>query len=208
MMVAILTMALSLTACTEAKKENKSTSQNLVEKPKIVPTICIYTMGTVKKDLLNAMIDSIRNHYPKCRFVKNIPLPKSAITKKRNDHVRYISNSLNDYLAQYKSDTTIVIGLTSADIGKDNFRNRPHSGIMGEAGGFNVPVAVFSSYRPKNNKQLFSVILHEVGHTQGLRHCPNTKCMMQNANGGNPFAKTNHFCDKCKKHMQNRGWKL
>lgn len=182
--------------------ENKSIKQG------ISPTICLYTLGNVDNKLRNAIIDSLQNHYPKCKFVKNLPLPKTAITKKRNDHTRYISDSLNLYLNQFSSDSTIIIGLTSADIGKDNFRNRPHSGIMGEAKGIGIPVAVFSSYRPRNNTQLFSVMLHEIGHTQGLKHCPDSKCMMQNANGGNPFARVNSFCAKCKKHMVSRGWKL
>lgn len=67
---------------------------------------------------------------------------------------------------------------------------------MGLASGIGTGVAVFSSYRPHGYGQLFSVMLHELGHAQGLRHCPNIKCMMQNAKGGNPFSKTNVFCDK------------
>ena len=175
---------------------------------KPVPTVCLYTLGNVSTNLREAMLDSLKAHYPKCKYVGNIALDKKALTTNRKDHVRYRADLLNEQLKAFKSDSTIVIGLTQADIGLDNFRNRPHSGIMGLASGIGTGVAVFSSYRPHGYGQLFSVMLHEIGHTQGLRHCPDTDCMMQNAKGGNTFAKTNCFCAKCKKFMKNRHWNL
>ena len=95
----------------------------------VVPTICVYTLGDVRASLLNAMMDSLRAHYPKCEVAGNLALPEEARTTKRHDHVRYRADALNKILRQYKSDTAIVIGLTQADIGLDNFRGREHSGI-------------------------------------------------------------------------------
>lgn len=174
----------------------------------IVPTVCVYTFGKVRTSLRNAMLDSLRVHYPKVRYVRSLPLDKGDLTKKLNDHDRYLADNLNNRLKRYKTDTTIVIGLTSADIGKDNFRGHAHWGIMGLASGIGTGVAVFSSYRPHNNNELFGVMIHEIGHAEGLRHCPNTACMMQNAKGGNPFAKTHVFCKKCKAFMQKKHWAL
>ena len=173
-----------------------------------VPTVCLYTLGNVSADLRGAMLDSLKAHYPKCRYAGNIALDSKALTTKRKDHLRYRANLLNEQLKAFKSDSTIVIGLTQADIGLDNFRNRPHSGIMGLASGVGTGVAVFSLYRPHGYGQLFCVMLHEIGHAQGLRHCPDANCMMQNAKGGNPFAKTNSFCAKCKEFMKHRHWNL
>ena len=189
-------------------KKSTSASTSTAAQQSVVPVVCVYTLGAVNGDLQHAMMDSLRAHYPKCRMAGNIHLPDSALTAKRNDHRRYRADILTKVLCQYKSDSTIVIGLTQADIGLDNFRGRDHSGIMGLASGIGTGVAVFSSYRPHGYGQLFSVMLHEIGHAQGLRHCPDTKCIMQNAKGGNPFSKTNVFCDKCKKHMESKHWKL
>lgn len=203
-----LLFCVCLTICLLCCNQKNEAGAPNSEASKTVPTVCLYTLGKVSPNLRKAMLDSLKAHYPKCKYVGNIALDKKAITTKRNDHVRYRADLLNEQLKAFKSDSTIVIGLTQADIGMDNFRNRPHSGIMGLASGIGTGVAVFSSYRPHGYGQLFSVMLHEIGNTQGLRHCPDTSCMMQNAKGGNPFAKTHTFCAKCKNFMKDRHWKL
>ena len=142
-------------------KKSTHASPSTTEQKSIVPTVCVYTFGDVNEGLQRAMMDSLRAHYPKCRMVGNLQLPDSALTTKRNDHRRYRADLLNKVLRRYKSDSTIVIGLTQADIGLDNFRGREHSGIMGLASGIGTGVAVFSSYRPHGYGQLFSVMLHE-----------------------------------------------
>lgn len=183
--------------------------QEKKEKPvTVVPTVCVYTLGNVDRRLQKAMMDSLQAHYPKCRMMGDIGLRDNELTKKRNDHRRYRADLLNKRLSGYKTDSTIVIGLTQEDIGLDDFRGRPHSGIMGQASGIGSGVAVFSSYRPRGYGQLFSVMVHEIGHAQGLKHCPDAHCLMQNAKGGNPFSKTNVFCDKCKAHMISKHWKF
>ena len=173
-----------------------------------VPTIWVYAFGKVSGELQRAMMDSLRAHYPRCRFAGHLPLPDEALTSRRKDHKRYRADLLNRILIAHKTKENLVIGLTQADIGLDDFRGRPHSGIMGLARGVGAGVAVFSSYRPRGHAQLFSVMLHELGHAQGLRHCPDAGCLMQNANGGNPFSKTSVFCENCRLHMKARHWRF
>jgi archaemetzincin len=42
-------------------------------------------------------------------------------------------------------------------------------------------------------------IVHELGHTFGLEHCPNNKCVMHFSNSlADTDVKEAHFCDKCR----------
>lgn len=203
----VFSALLAATGCSGNTQKAAPEPEPKVE-AKAVPTICVYTLGPVDGRLQRVMLDSLKVHYPMCRLAGNIALPEEARTTKRHDRVRYRADLLNKMLSRYRSDSTLVVGLTQADIGLDNFRNRAHSGIMGMANGIGTGVAVFSSYRPHGYGQLFSVMVHEIGHAQGLRHCSDERCIMQDAKGGNPFSRTNVFCDKCKKFMTDRHWRF
>ena len=91
---------------------------------KIVPTVCLYTLGNVSKNLREAILDSLKAHYPKCKYVGNIALDKKALTTKRKDHVRYRADLLNEQLKAFKSDSTIVIGLTQASFSSGHLLTR------------------------------------------------------------------------------------
>lgn len=201
-------MALCLLSCSSKSKQVPEAQPTTKAKKEVVPTIYFYSMGSTDKELMTAMLDSLKAHYPQCKYMGTVPLPKDAITQKRHDHVRYRTDILNEHLAKYKTDNTIVLGVTKSDIGKDNFRGQPHWGIFGEANGIGKGVAVVSSYRLHSNTELFRAILHELGHTEGLRHCKNKGCLMQNANGKNPFKTNISFCKSCKDYMISKHWRL
>ena len=72
-------------------RKNKAGAQHVttnIEVSKTVPTVCLYTLGNVSTNLREAMFDSLKAHYPKCKYVGNIALDKKALTTKRKDHVR------------------------------------------------------------------------------------------------------------------------
>lgn len=158
----VLTAVVVLLSCSSngsnKGKEGKSTQEVAQVKTSVVPVVCLYSLGSVNPSLRDAMLDSLKAHYPKCKFVKTVALPKDAITKKRHDHVRYRTEIINRHLAELMSDSTIVLALTEADVGKDNFRGQPHWGIFGEANGFGNGVAVVSAYRLHSNAELFRAI--------------------------------------------------
>ncbi len=135
-----------------------------------------------------------------------IALPVPAYYKERN---RYRADSLIRYLKQYASPGTVVIGLTTKDIStaKGNVKDW---GVMGLAycPGNTCIVSVFRLKRENLYEQFYKVAIHELGHTQGLKHCPHKTCFMRDAEGGNPLNEEHEFCSSCKKYLIKKGWKL
>jgi archaemetzincin len=66
---------------------------------------------------------------------------------------------------------------------------------------------VASSFRlnTKNkNEQFYKIAIHELGHTQGLKHCPDKTCFMRDAEGKNPTNEEKDFCQNCKKVLRSK----
>ncbi len=113
------------------------------------------------------------------------------------------------YLRKETKEGHLIIALTSKDISWTKGKILDY-GIMG-LGLCPGQVCVASSFRlskTDNLRQLFVVSIHELGHTQGLPHCPVKTCFMRDAEGGNPTNEETEFCLKCKAHLVSRGWAL
>jgi archaemetzincin len=80
-------------------------------------------------------------------------------------------------------------------------------GVMG-LGFMPGKACVASNFRLRNKKNFFKVVIHELGHTTGLPHCPDKTCYMRDAEGGDHTSLENGFCGKCKKQLVEGGWKL
>jgi archaemetzincin len=119
-----------------------------------------------------------------------IALPKTAWYAPRK---RYRADVLLDVLNELHGGapaTTRVLGLTAVDISttKEPFTDW---GIFG-LGKMPGQAAVVSSHRLKRKAKdrahvkfrVASTAVHEVGHTFGLPHCPEERCVMQDAEGG------------------------
>jgi archaemetzincin len=106
-------------------------------------------------------------------------------------------------------DGRVTVGLTNKDISTDN-GNIPDWGVMGLGyqPGKSCVVSTFRLSKRNLKEQYFKVAIHELGHTQGLPHCPNKTCLMTDAEGKNNTDKENGFCEKCKAFLIAKGWKL
>ncbi|WP_264558052.1 matrixin family metalloprotease [Flavobacterium sp. N1718] len=83
-------------------------------------------------------------------------------------------------------------------------------GVMGL--GYHPGAAcVVSDFRLRKHhqeNQLYKVVLHELGHTEGLPHCPKRSCIMRDAEGKIPLQEEKAFCSKCRAFLNDRQWRI
>jgi archaemetzincin len=132
-----------------------------------------------------------------------LPLPKSAYYLPR---ARYRAEKLLDFLGtQAPPDTHVIVGLTSVDISTTKGQYEDW-GILGLAT-VDGTLCVVSKFRAQRGAQsathtserLAKTVVHEVGHTLGLNHCPHHGCLMEDGKGS--VTTTDHeydLCDTCR----------
>lgn len=169
-------------------------------------TIIIQPFQGIPKSQVKYVYDKLKTYIPHVVLNKPMPLPKRAYYKPRN---RYKADTLNLILKEKTNSGYVTIGLTNKDISTADGKN-PDWGIMGLAylPGKACTVSTFRLSKKNINEQYFKVAIHELGHTQGLYHCPNKTCLMTAAEGKNNTDKETGFCIKCKTFLINKGWKL
>jgi archaemetzincin len=184
--------------CKQPKHSNLSDIKNL--------TIAIQPFSDIPKNEITFVEKSIKSFYPKVVLLNKIEIPIQAYYKPRN---RYKADSILKYFNSLKGNEFVYIGLTNKDIStRKNLVD--DYGVMG-LGFCPGKACVASTFRlnPKKKKeQLFKVAIHELGHTQGLKHCKEKFCLMRDADGKNPTDEEKMFCENCKKHLRLKGWQL
>jgi archaemetzincin len=128
-----------------------------------------------------------------------VPLPQRAYYRPRG---RYRAEILLEVLAELApADAQRVLGLTSVDISTSK---PPHEdwGILGLAsvGGQTCVLSSFRCQRRATSQahaveRLAKTAVHELGHTFGLEHCPNSGCLMED--GGGSVLTTDRETDLC-----------
>jgi archaemetzincin len=168
--------------------------------------IIIQPFTGISPSLVAMVYKKAKEINPNIILRKSTSLPLSAYYPQRN---RYRADTIIHYLDHFASADTVIIGLTDKDIGT-NKGNIPDWGVMGLGftPGNACVVSTFRISKAKLTNQLYKVALHELGHTEGLPHCPNKTCFMRDAEGGNHLDEETGFCPSCKEYLKNKGWKL
>ena len=169
-------------------------------------SIVIQPFGDIPPSYVTYVKEQSSQIIPGIIIRKTIPLPKSAFYDPRK---RYRADSLIDFLERNTPDGQATIGLTIKDISCTDPRS-PDWGVFGLS---YCPgkACVASTFRLKGDnilEQFFKIAIHELGHTQGLDHCPDTTCIMQDAKGHNTTAQEKGFCNACIKKLKAKGWQF
>ena len=163
-------------------------------------TIC--PIGPVEGDILDRIVICIEKQ---CGLVCNIaPIlasPKTAYDKRRN---QYNSKTILKNLLTYPHDSIKLIGITHLDIYVPILKY-----VFGLAQ-MEGPCAVISLHRLRPqfydqpaNPSLFmarieKTVLHELGHSLGLTHCRDRRCLMSSATRiSDTDHKKSQFCPSC-----------
>lgn len=178
----------------------------LPEKKSIPVKIILQPFMDMPEKNVNFLRDELMKLYPYVEVRKPIIFPSSAYYGKRK---RYRADSLIRYLRDHTPGGQVTIGLTNKDISHTN-GNIIDYGIMGLGyrPGKSCITSTFRLSKRNMEEQLFKLAIHEIGHTQGLDHCPSETCYMRDAEGRNHFDELKHLCERCRKHLIAKGWKI
>ncbi len=171
---------------------------------KVMPLIRIQPFRGMSQNEVEYVFKEIKKFYSKTTLLPPIEMPKQAYYKPRS---RYRADSIIAWLSRQTPEYSVVIGLTSKDISttKDKIIDWGVMGLGYQPGNACV-TSTFRLNKANLLDQLFKVSVHELGHTQGLPHCPNKNCYMQDAEGGNPTDSETGFCAECTKKLEEKGW--
>ncbi|WP_431611107.1 Zn-dependent protease [Chryseobacterium sp. 'Rf worker isolate 10'] len=184
--------------------EKKSVVKEKEEKQAI--TILIQPFKDIKEETVVKVNEGIKNVYPNVKVLDAIDFPANTYYKERN---RYRADSIIKFLNKETKDGFVIIGLTTKDISATRGKIKDF-GIMG-LGYRPGRACVASNFRlskENQDEQFYKIAIHELGHTQGLPHCPEKMCFMRDAEGKNPTNEETDFCKKCKTFLINKNWKF
>ena len=178
-------------------------TSNSGNNPKV---IIIQPFNGLPEDQLKYVSNEIQKFYPHVKLMESIPLPMKTYYQPRN---RYRADSLIRILRDLTPENHITLGLTSKDISTTNDEINDW-GVMGLGyrPGKSCIASSFRLSKTEKKSQFFKVAIHELGHTEGLPHCPEKYCFMRYAEGKNPTNEEKDFCINCKQRLVDRGWKF
>ncbi len=152
------------------------------------------------------VVKRLKAVYPHIRLLHSIPLPAEAYNAVRG---RYRADSIIRFLSGQTTAPHVTLGITGKDISttKNNISDWGVMGLGYHPGNACV-VSTFRLNKARLSEQLYKVCIHEIGHTQGLAHCPVDTCFMRDAEGHNPTDEEIAFCANCKRQLVAKGWRF
>lgn len=163
--------------------------------------IVLLPLGNVSKGLTENLYGQIKGYFHSLKLLPKEPLPDFAYYPPRN---RYRADKLIQWMNSRAKANEVYVGITTSDISAT--KNGVYDwGLMG-LGYRPGNACVASNRRIKNKANFYKIIIHEIGHTTGLDHCPVKSCYMRDAEGKDHTSEVYEFCTNCKKVLKGDGW--
>jgi len=200
-----LAIAILFTACNQNHKNDSAKKYNPPSPPpkKKLVVIAIQPFVDIPEENVDYVAHYLKKMYANVIINKPIGFPKNSLNQART---RHRADSLVHFLSAQTKPGYLTIGLTSGDI--STTKNTPDWGIMGlgSCPGNSCIASSFRLHGKNKMEKLFKVAIHELGHTQGLKHCPVYDCLMHDAEGKDRLDEEKDFCKKCKAVLIKAGW--
>lgn len=180
-----------------------ATACSYVQRP--AKAVVIQPMGNCSQHKAALILQQISSVNPNTVTRRNMSLPHAALHASRN---RYSADSLIRILQRGLGDDSVIIAVLNEDTAtKNKIKDRGVMGL-GFRPGKACKVSTFRPDRAKRKEQLYKVMLHGSGHTEGLDHSPQNTCLLRYAEGGNPLDQKKRLCLNCKRYLKAKGGTL
>lgn len=173
---------------------------------------CVVTLVPIeldKEDILEVLIEDLARVFPcRVRTVTRLKVPANSYNSRRNQYqAPLFLTVLRRFMDPEKREK--ILGITDKDLYVHGLNF-----VFGQAE-FPGVFAVISLARlhqsyydlPEDRvlflKRVIKEAVHELGHTFGLEHCPNSYCVMYFSNSlYDTDRKTDEFCQSCKSRIE------
>ena len=188
----------------DSSKTTKKKNDDEISKTVFNKKIILLPLGKINNATVKNIFDSLQQIFPDVILMKKELMPAIAYTGALRK--RYRADTLIHWMNRRAKENEVYLGITSVDI--SSTKNEVSDfGIMGL--GFRPGNAcIASDFRVKIKSNFFKIAIHELGHTAGLKHCPEKTCFMRDAESHDPTGEEKEFCKRCKNYLINKGWNL
>jgi archaemetzincin len=155
--------------------------------------LLIQPFGNVPVDIIDALAASLSTFDMDIEIRNSVSIPVDSHDAKRG---QYRADAFMEVCAQ--SDADRVLGVAAVDIFAE-----PLNFVFGQAevGGRAAVISIARLAhrdREKFNQRVTKEAIHELGHTFGVTHCPDPKCVMSFSNSlEDTDRKGTSYCDAC-----------
>lgn len=170
--------------------------------------VAVQPLGTFDAALMDQIANGLAAEFGVAvQKESSIDLPRTAYYARNR---RYRAERLLDFLrGRARAPVNRILGVTEVDI-STSAHGVYDWGVLG-LGDLPGPACVISMFRCRRNARdaaqvrfrMVTTCVHEVGHTLGLPHCSDTRCLMTDARGTvrTIDQSTGRLCNRCRAQL-------